>query len=186
MQVILPDNQNEITLDLYKRFMSLDTNAKNYEDLVFSLFTGISEEDAVNVPKKQKDEVLNHILKALSTDGEFKNRFTIDGIEFGLIPNFDNISGGEYNDLVEYSKDLDNSDLARLMAVLYRPIIKKDKFNNYSVEKYSGTEKYYTYMNKLPMSVVNGCLGFFLTLSNDLESHIQKCIREEQVKEALL
>ena len=189
MKIKLPDSQDEITLEMYNDFILLDSDADNYEDLIFSLFTGIDVEDMLSVSKKDIDSVLKHIYKAIQVKGVFTNRFTINGLELGFIPNLDNITAGEYTDLVSYSsKEVDgyNKDLNKLLAVLYRPVNGVDSFGNYKLKKYEGTKDHLEYVNKLPMSIVNGCLGFFLTLSNDLENHIQASMEVEQAKELLL
>ncbi len=67
-------------------------------------------------------------------------------------------------------------------ATHYRPIKNKDKFGNYKIQEYNGTGGHLEYINKLPMSIVNGCLGFFLTLADELEAHIQAYIVEEQAR----
>lgn len=183
MKIILPDNLNDITLKDYISFMELDSDAENYGDLIFTLFTGI--ENVNDVSKKDYDNILKHIYNALQQEGQFKKTFNIDGVDVGIIPNFDKITGGEYSDLVKYSStevEGHNENLNRLIAVLYRPITKTDNFGNYKIENYKGTNGHIDKINKLPMSVVNGCLGFFLNLSNDLEGHIQKFMKEELAK----
>ena len=150
MKITLPDSYDDITLKQYQELIKLDNDV----DKIFSLFTGVKLSDVKNVEKKQKDEVIKHIEVALQQEGSFKSTFFVDGIEFGLIPNFDKITGGK----------------------------KRDSFGNYEIKKYKGTSGHLEQINKLPMSIVNGCLGFFLTLSDDLESHIQKCMEVEQVK----
>jgi hypothetical protein len=70
------------------------------------------------------------------------------------------------------------------MAVLYRPIINK-QFNNYEIADYKGTDEYANIMKQTPLSYVNGVLGFFLTLQQQLNNHIQKYIQEEQAKAML-
>lgn len=189
MKISLPDSQDDITLEVYNKFMLLDSDADNYEDLIFCLFTGISLADIKNVVKKDIDETLKHVYNALQSEGRFKRTFTIDDVDFGIIPNFDKITGGEYTDLVSYSskeKDGYNPQLNRLISVLYRPIKKVDRFGNYKIEKYKGTNGHVNLINKLPMSIVNGCLSFFLTLSNDLEAHIQAYMEEELLRVQLL
>jgi hypothetical protein len=183
MKIILPDNLNDITLKDYISFMELDPDAENHEDLIFTLFTGI--ENVNDVSKKDYDNILKHVYNALQQEGQFKRTFSVGGVDLGIIPNFDKITGGEYSDLVKYySTEVDghNENLDRLIAVLYRPIIKTDNFGNYKIENYKGTSGHLEQINKLPMSVVNGCLGFFLNLSNDLEDHIQKFTRVELAK----
>jgi len=188
MKVNLPGNLDDVTLGQYQKYMLLDAESENYVDEIFSLFTNIPLEQVKDVNKKQYDEVLQQIYNALQHEGTFKNRFVIDGIEFGLIPNFDKITGGEYVDLVSSSKEVNgyNPELITLIAVLYRPITKKDKFGNYQIETYNGTKNHEKQIAKLPMSIVNGCLGFFLSLSNDLENHLQTFTEEEQPRELVV
>ena len=189
MKINLPDSQDEITLEMYDKFVCLDSEADNYEDLIFCLFTGVDIEDISTVSKKDIDAVLKHVYTAIQIKGTFKNKIVINGIELGFIPNLDKISAGQYTDLVNYSsKEVDgyNKYLNKLMAVLYRPIKSVDKFGNYSLKKYKGTAGHLDLVNQLPMSAVNGCLGFFLTLSNDLENHILASTEAEQVRGPLL
>jgi len=189
MKINLIDSLDDLTLGKYQEFMSLDVEDENYDSLVFSLFTGVSVSNVKNVSKKDIDSVMKHITKAIQVKGKFQNRFTVNGVELGLIPNLDKITGGEYTDLVSYSskeKDGYNPQLNRLIAVLYRPVTKNDKFGNYNIEKYNGTSGYVHLINQLPMSIVNGVLGFFLTLSNNLEKNIQAYMEEEQLRGVLL
>ena len=104
--------------------------------------------------------------------------------KFGFIPNLDNLmANGEYTNLLDYSQGVGN--LHKFMAVCYRPIVKKDKFDNYTIEKYEGSGKYSEAMKLIPMNIVNGCLGFFLTLRKDLEKPFQRYMRVERAKELL-
>lgn len=188
MRVNLPDNLDDITLGQYQEYAKLDSDSETYVDEIFSLFTGIPISQVKDVPKKQYDEVVNQVYTALQRDGEFKQTFTIDGIDFGLIPNFDKITGGEYVDLVSSSKQVEgyNPELITLIAVLYRPIVKRDKFGNYKIQNYNGTKGHEEQIAKLPMSIVNGCLGFFLSLSDDCERYLQTYMEAEQRKEMLV
>lgn len=185
MKVVLPDNKDDIKLKDYMSLMKLDTESDNYEDEIFSLFTGISLEDVGSVQIKEKKEVLNHVYNALNTEGEFKQTFWIDGIEFGFEPNLDNITGDAYSDLVKYSQDR-ISFLDRQIAVLYRPIKSKDSYKNYTLKKYNGTEGHIEKIRELPMSIVHGCEGFFLTLLSDCEIATHQYMEEEQARGQML
>jgi len=185
MKISIPESLEDITLEQYQKYMQLDAESKDYEAQVFCLFTGLDLEYYSKVPQKDINDIVNQITKALESEGEFKQTFFINGVEFGLIPNFDKITGGEYSDLIIYSKKEENGynhQLDRLIAVLYRPITNKDKLGNYQIEIYKGTSGHLKYIQKLPISIVNGCLSFFLTLSEQLENHIQACMVEEQLK----
>ena len=69
------------------------------------------------------------------------------------------------------------------MAILYRPIKNKDMSGNYSIVEYQGTTEGAEVMKNTPLNIVNGALGFFLTLSMDLLTYTQKYLKKEsQVK----
>ena len=87
------------------------------------------------------------------------------GVEFGFIPNLDEMSTGEYMDLDTYITDWDTMHNA--MAVLYRPITNK-LGNKYKIEEYKGSITYADVMKHAPLDVVLGAMVFFYTLGNDL------------------
>ena len=96
----------------------------------------------------------------------FVNRFKLDGIEFGFIPNLDDISFGEYTDLDTYITDWNN--MHKAMAVLYRPIIKKGINNTYKISDYKGTEQYAEIIKSIPLDICLGAVVFFYNLGNEL------------------
>ena len=53
---------------------------------------------------------------------------------------------------------------------------------NYEIEAYNGTKDRAELFNDMPMNVVNGALGFFLNLSNELNRHTQKSTIAELAK----
>jgi hypothetical protein len=95
--------------------------------------------------------------------------FESDKTKYGFIPNLDDMSYGEYLDLVSYtSKDI-WENISTVMAILYRPIT-KSVLNTYSIEKYKGTtpEVANLFLNILTMDIVFGAISFFLDLQIDL------------------
>lgn len=171
--------------DEYKDILDSDIKLKEFKEKTINIFTGLDMSLMSSVSHKDKDELFRDCINALNVECEFVSRFKladVDGVEFGFIPNLDNLlSNGEYINLLDYSVGLDN--LHRFMAVMYRPIVKEDSFNNYAIATYKGTTEYADTMKRTPMNIVNGCLGFFLTLRQDLKIHSLKCMEEELVKE---
>lgn len=182
----IPTNLDDITVGQYQKIRALlsneDLESETLDNEILKIVLNFDNVDAISV--KDKKEITTDIREALEREGEFKNTFTLNGIKFGLIPNFDRITNGEYTDLIKYSKE--EEDLHRLLAVSYRPIAKKDGFDNYLVEDYKGTSEHAETMKNLPMSIANGVVGFFLTLSNDLEAHTLRCMEEERVRVMML
>lgn len=181
VKVKVPSNLNDITILQYQKMHKL--NESNLEGVhldneILKLFTGIENVGAIS--QKDRDSLLSSISKSLVDDGKFEQRVKLGTLNLGMIPNFDKIVGAEYTDLIKYSDSVE--DLHRFMAVAYRPIKHKDAFKNYSIVNYDGTSELSEVMKQLPMSIVKGFNGFFLTLSNDLEDHIQKFTAEERMK----
>jgi hypothetical protein len=111
---------------------------------------------------------------------EFTNKFDFNGKKYGFIPNLDNISGFEFADLTTAGMDVQN--LHVVMAVLFRPIINEDKFGNYQIEPYNGTQSTEEGMKQLPLHLVNGALFFFLNLAKELRIHTLKSTEVELKK----
>lgn len=184
MNVTLPENISDITLRQFLKHEELiqrGLDEYNYNRRKVSLFANIPFKDTLYITATDYAQVLNQIDAALSTEAEFTPRFTMNGIEFGFIPDFDKITLGEYADLSQHGKD-GNDTLHNLMAVLFRPIVKKEG-DNYSIMAYNGTEEYAEMMKDMPMNCVNGALVFFYNLANDLQKATQKYLTEELQKE---
>lgn len=183
MKITIPENISEITLEQYLQFNEV-VNREDVtdEDLIYnkvSIFTGVKLREVRQISLKELKEINSLIDVALTTDAPFKQRFKIDGIEFGFIPNLDKINKAEWADLMNYQSD--ESKLNNLMAILFRPIV-ESSLGTYVIENYIGTEKHAKTMLKMPLNYVKGATGFFLTLLKELHKHTQKCMEQEQAR----
>ena len=188
MKVILPENQSEITLEQYQRYVKLlertDLDIYNFNRRKLEIFTPLTFKDTENVTQVDFEFCLNQIDKALNEEVDFKNTFFIGNVEFGFIPNLDEMTTAEYVDLNKYTNTQDT--LHYLMAILFRPITNKDSFGNYEIANYEGTKEYFELMKKTPLSIANGSLFFFINLSTELQNYILKYTKEVQKKAGLL
>ena len=187
MKITLPENISDITLSQYQRLEELNTKLTEeeitldeYNKRKINLFSGIPYRKIDNVAMKDLSDVMTQINKALNEDAEFVSRFKMNGIEYGFIPNFDNITTAEYVDLSKYN--LESETLHNLMAILFRPIT-KDSLGNYDIETYKGTAEHANTMKQTPLNIVNGAVSFFFHLSSELEVSIQKYTKEVLRKE---
>lgn len=183
MEVILPENISEVTLrqflylqDLEKKNLDLLTRIKRK----ISIFTGIPFNKLEKVRQVDFERINNLIDSALNTDVKFVNRFELNGIEYGFIPNFDKITFGEYVDISTYG--VSEETLPQLMSVLFRPVINKDG-DNYEIMKYKGSEEYVEVIKDMPLNCVNGALVFFYNLAKELQNHTQRYLTEELQRE---
>jgi len=185
LKLTLPEHIGDITLNQYQRYDKLQTRledeeitVREFNKLKLNLFAGVPYRSIEDIKQKDIEGLMLQIDTAISQDCKFENRFELNGVEYGFIPNLDEINNAEYFDLNFYGAEIET--LHNLMAILFRPIKKKDGFKNYTIKKYKGTDKYSEIMKDTPMNIVNGALVFFSSLSNELQNHIQKSTIAEQ------
>ncbi len=188
MKVLLPENINDITLGQFQKYMKLAERVEDLSDLEFNkrkiaIFTNLPQRKVKHISKKDYDSILEQIDTALNTDVEFKDRFTLKGVEFGFHPNLDEMTTGEYVDLSKYGEEVEN--LHYIMAILFRPITGKDALGNYQIAGYIGTDGYKDLMKEMPLNIVNGSLVFFYNLAKELRISTQKstAMLQRKVKE---
>lgn len=169
MKVIIPETLNEITLDQFLKFQKVIKAEDITEDILclamVTIFCKLTVEQARNIEIKDYNEIVLQLSEVLKQEPKFIQRFTLEGMEFGFIPNLDNITAGEYIDLDTYLKDEETHINA--MAVLYRPIVSSVK-NDYKIDAYESSEKYKDVMQFMPLDVYLGSMVFFYNLSNEL------------------
>ena len=185
LKISLPESIADITLEQYQKFTILQDKAdtlseQGMAERVISLFTGIRKQDVKNIVVSDFELIMNQITEACNTSSKFQQRFKLNGIEYGLIPNLNDITQGEYIDLTTLGSDMD--EMHKVMAILFRPVTKTDSFGNYSIEAYGDITDRSNEMLNCPMHIVNGSLLFFLTLSKDSKSSILKYTQEAEQK----
>lgn len=169
LEITIPTNLNELKLFQYQKFLAI---AKDNEDEEFlqqkmiQIFCDIELKDILKMKYKDINDITSSLNTMFTQNHTFINRFKLDGIEFGFIPNLDDISFGEYTDLDTYITDWNN--MHKAMAVLYRPIIKKGINNTYKISDYKGTEQYAEIMKSIPLDICLGAVVFFYNLGNEL------------------
>jgi len=183
MKVKIAQDLSDITL---LQFQKYDLYLQGEPDLLLKIqiFTGIDRDKLATVPLIDLQELELLIDKALVTETPFKDRFYIEDIEFGFIPNLDKMTFGEFKNLNDYDGSVE--DMHKTMAILFRPIQKKFSFRKtklYTIEPYNGTDKYAEIMKLMPLNVVTGALFFFVNLSKELLTHTQKYIIQAQQRE---
>ena len=120
-------------------------------------------------------DILNSMLEVKPNHVE---RFTLNGIEYGFIPDLDEMSLGEYVDLDNNASKWESMHIA--MNVLYRPIV-TSKVGKYNIEEYttSNPEK----MLDMPLDAALGSLFFFYNLGMELSKHTILSSNLEEVEE---
>ena len=132
---------------------------------MIEIFCGIEFNNVLKVSKSDQDDLVQSLSKILSEQPKLKTTFKINNVEFGFIPSLEDILLEEYVDLEENLKDVDT--LHKAMAVMYRPITKKQG-NQYEIEPYISTINYCDVMKFAPLDVVFSSMVFFWNLNNEL------------------
>lgn len=123
-----------------------------------------------NLPINETDAILMKINEVLTHKPNFIQRFELDGVEYGFIPNLDNITTAEWVDIENYQSNQEDAD--KLVSILYRPIKTSLKFwkkSYYNIKEYNGTNDK---LRKAPLEVYLGALVFFYHLGKSLLKHI--------------
>ena len=176
INILVPSEQSSIPLSNYQKYVKLiQDNGEDMSDeflstKILEIFCGVTLKEAYSVPVKELDFVVSHVLELLNKEAKLQHRFKMTDpsgktVEFGFMPNMDEMSLGEYIDLEKYVADW--ADMHRALAVMYRPIIKGNK-DFYDIESYEGSDKYADIMKDAPVTVALGAMVFFYHLGREL------------------
>jgi hypothetical protein len=172
LEINIPSSLSEIPLKHYQEFLKIQADSNDEEFVaqkMIEIFCGISLKDVVKMKLTSLNELIAHFTQLFSEKPKFKNRFKItsdDGeLEFGFIPELEQISFGEYVDLESHLTNWETYHKA--MAVMYRPIIKTRK-DKYDVLPYEPNKDFQELMKFAPLDVVIASSVFFWNLGNEL------------------
>jgi hypothetical protein len=117
--------------------------------------------------------MIDNILKQITSESDFKLVFEYKGKKYGFIPNLEKITTAEWIDIEFYQNSEDN--LHRLMSIFYRPITKGLNFwtKKYEIQEYNGT---HTDFIDLPIEYYKGLIVFFYHLKKVLSKDINMSI----------
>lgn len=168
VQIKVPTSLNEIPLKHYQDFITLQRDSNDEEFIaqkMIEIFCGIRLADVAKIKLTSLNEMVVHFTKLFAEKPEFKQTFKIGDIEFGFIPELEEITFGEYVDLENHLSNWDSYHKA--MAVLYRPI-KKRNGEKYDVHKYEPNKDYQELMKFAPLDICIAASLFFYNLGNEL------------------
>ena len=189
----LPTSWDEVSVAQYSKLMlaiekegttEIELMIKSLEALV-----GIDGGILSRVPIKMLREAYKQLGELTSNmpSNELSRVVEIDGIEYGIIPDFNEITLGEFVDLDNYLQDNYNN-LNKIFAVLYRPVIERDG-NNYNIEPYSLkniSDRRELFNNRLSIDTVYGALVFFCSIgSKHIESTLYS-LEEEKMSQSII
>ena len=181
-EIQVPKSLSEIPLHRYQEFAKIASKSEGefVTRKMVSIFCQVPLMYVAKIKMYSFNEIVGHFNELFSNETPFKQTFTLEAngkkIEFGFIPDLEDITLDEYADLDTYINDWEQ--MQRAMAVCYRPITKKigDK---YLIEEYNGTDEYYRLMEFMPLDIVLGARLFFWSLANELVKSTRISLLEE-------
>jgi len=186
IKLTIPTEWKDITIGMYQKFTELQEKKLPEDQFnveVVCVLCNVKKEMLSKFKYKDLSDITKTLMKLLNS--EFKKEELIKKIEFngeryGLIPNFSNISLGEFIDIEEYCKET-NTNLHSIMSIMYRPIV-KERGTRYSIEEYKPDEYKEDLFKDFPISVSMSALNFFFRLGKKLHHSLLNYLEEDQQK----
>ena len=161
---------SDVTLEKWVKLVDLHKGSKSKEAL--ETITALSD-----IPKQLVQElgiqdvaiIMSKISELQSkANGKLKKIIEVEGKEYGFHPDLEQITLGEWADIEHYIKEGIEKNMPEVMAILYRPIVKK-KNKAYVIEAYDGNitiraEEF----KKMKAEQVQSSLVFFWSLGSEL------------------
>ena len=169
IEINVPTSLNEITLGQYQKFLKVSEenpegsflNAKMIE-----IFCGIPLSDSYKLKMSSVQAIVDILTEMLEETPAHIDKFTLDGVVYGFVPDLDEMTLGEYVDIDGNASDWQKMHTA--MSVLYRPVI-TNKGGKYNIKEYTADNP--DNMKDMPLGVAIGSLFFFYNLGIELSKH---------------
>ena len=175
MELRLPANYSDLTLRHLQVLETTDDPIKRVQ-----VVTGKPFAELRKMPQALLVEAAAHIDSLLAREvSKHEPILTLDGKEYGFIPDWEKFSAGEWIDMETYTKDFWKT-AHKAMSVLYRPITQKwgDK---YTVAEYTAQEAATPFLD-MPAPAVAGALLFFWTTERELRSTLESSLTTKAVQ----
>ena len=166
ISINVPTSLSEITLGQYQKFIKISENNPegNFLDAkMIEIFCGIPLSESYKLKMHSVTAIIDILTEMLEAKPKHVQRFKMNGVEYGFIPDLNEMSLGEYVDLDNNASKWEMMHVA--MNVLYRPI-KVSRLGKYSIEDYSVSDP--EKMKDMPLDAAIGSLFFFYNLGMEL------------------
>ena len=162
--------KNYINIDAYVKLFNIKDlfDDEYYEIRLISIMTGAKSEDILKLPHTKIKQISSHIISILpSTKFIFEDSFEINGVRYGFIPEYKNMSFAEFVDLdtlLTKKPDEIMKQLHIIAAIMFRPIISTKSKHDYKIEEYDSDkvdERAQLFLKELDVKYVLGGKHFF-------------------------
>ena len=184
-EVTVPTEWKDITIAEFQRYLQIAKSTRRTRDgEIISLLCKVDKNLVKKLKLKDKNSLVNKINNFVNSKNETKleKRIKFKGKSYGFVPNLSKITTGEFVDIEEYGKNI-NENLHKVMSVLYREVDKEvNEF--YSVKPYDPDELEIDKFKDLPMSTTLSAIDFFfrlgISLLEDLNNYSMEVMRKNK------
>ena len=179
MKISVPTHINDITLEQYQRFAKINTEEQDKEFFMFKtieIFCGVDIAKVSKMRLKDAESISNEVIEVLNGNIPFTNRFELEGVKYGFIPDLQAISLGEFIDLEEGLAD--SKSFHKAAAVMFRPVVKE--FGElYTIDGYEASTDMHHLMKSAPLGVISAAIVFFYNIVKELQTDLKDYSQEK-------
>ena len=171
-----------------KKYLEMTKDIDSYKDdesamtaLMLHHLAGIPYDMIPHISAESYNVLKNKLSKFMTPEETELQRFiTIDGVEYGFEPNLSKMTYGAYADISKYDTLTIDKNWAKIMSILYRPVVKKERLGLYEIKQYDGEINEEKWLD-VTMDIHFGCLFFFINLQLDLMKDTLKSLTEMEL-----
>jgi hypothetical protein len=180
MKLHLPASYDDLTLAHLMVLETTDDPVKRVQAV-----TGKTFAELRRMPQALLVEASSHLEQLQKKEKAIhKPILTLDGVEYGFVPDWENFSAGEWIDMETYTKDFWQT-AHKAMSILYRPIDRKWG-DTYTVQEYTAKEDPTPFLSMPAPAVAGALLFFWTTEAEQLSSLRSSLIRTTREATSLL
>ena len=177
-----------MTIEQYQKFLRKEELYKKSPVDLLSLWLKIPTMEIKDLPVEDVKLVENYITQELSKDfneDKLYDCFEFEGVEYGLENDWSKLAWGAWVDFQVLSAQNIQDNIHSIMAILYRPVLKKDKNGKYEIKPYKASEiqERAELFKELPMRYWLGAASFFFSNIHFIHKQYKEFFDiDEQVK----
>ena len=173
--IIVPTELRDVKLHQLLAYNELKTemNETQRQLEAVSIFCELTMSEVKAIPFDILKGCVEKISTMLESKPVFTQRFKMNGVKYGFVPNLDELSTGEFIDIETYQKT--PNEIWKVLSVLYRPITKEGQGGKYEIVNYNAELNHD--FKDIDCNIAFGALLFFWSLGIDLLSSTQKYLR---------
>lgn len=184
LSVRIPESLDEITLGQYQKYLKIQDENEDETFIaqkMIEIFCYTKLEYVMKMRWKDVQDITLDLVRMFEEDQKMTKTFSLDGVQYGYIPNLDEISFGEFVDLDTYLGNW--QEMHKAMQVLYRPVDMKSK-GRYNIQTYNAILD--DTMKDMPLSIAIGAVFFLLNLGKELSVVMMDYLHQDKLKDHTL